>query len=92
MYTVFEGYHVTMCVSLLSGMLAADRNVEVTLATDDMLGSGGMPSELIIHYELAWFHLGVREEETLNFESSHTITQEIKSLVLFVSTLKKIYP
>ena len=41
-YTVFEGEDVRVCVSLQSGILATDRNVVVTLATDDMFGSGGM--------------------------------------------------
>ena len=44
-YTVAEGDDVTVCVSLMSGMLAADRTVVVTLATDDIIGSGGSPRE-----------------------------------------------
>ena len=41
-YTVIEGDDVRMCVSLQTGMLATNRNVVVTLATDDMIRSGGM--------------------------------------------------
>ena len=41
-YTVFEGDDVRVCVSLQSGMLATDRNVTVTLATNDVIGSGEM--------------------------------------------------
>ena len=45
MYSVFEGDNVTVCVSLLSGMLATDREVVVTVSTDDTIGNGGSLSE-----------------------------------------------
>ena len=44
MYTVYEGDEVEVCVNLLNGELD-NRTVGVTLATDDMLGSGGMLSK-----------------------------------------------
>ena len=44
-YSVFEGDDVTVCVSLLSGMLATDREVVVTVSTDDTIGSGGTISK-----------------------------------------------
>ena len=44
-YTVAEGDDVTVCVSLMNGMLAADRTVVVTLATDDIINSGGLTRE-----------------------------------------------
>ena len=48
MYAVFEGDVVTVCVSLQTGQLATDRDVVVTVATDDMSGSGGPISELLV--------------------------------------------
>ena len=44
-YTVYEGDEVEVCVNLLSGELAVNRTVVVTLTTDDMLGSGGTLSK-----------------------------------------------
>ena len=44
-YTVYEGDKVEVCVNLLSGELAVNRTVVVTLTTGDMLGSGGMLSK-----------------------------------------------
>ena len=47
-YTVFEGDVVTVCVSLQNGQLATDRDVVVTVTTDDTSGSGGSISELLL--------------------------------------------
>ena len=41
MYSVYEGFDVEVCVNLFSGELAAERMVNVSLFTDDVLGSGG---------------------------------------------------
>ena len=43
MYTVYEGDEVEVCVNLTGDL--DNRTVVVTLATDDMLGSGGMLSK-----------------------------------------------
>ena len=40
MYSVYEVFDVEVCVNLSSGELAAERMVNVTLSTDDVLGSG----------------------------------------------------
>ena len=44
-YTVIEGDDVSVCVNLIDGQLAPDRTVMVTVATDDILGSGALPSK-----------------------------------------------
>ena len=43
MYTVYEGDEVEVCVNLIGEL--DKRTVVVTLATDDMLSSGGMLSK-----------------------------------------------
>jgi hypothetical protein len=44
-YSVYEGFDVEVCVNILSGGLAAERAVVVSLSTDDVTGSGGMLGE-----------------------------------------------
>jgi hypothetical protein len=71
-YSVYEGLDVEVCVNLLSGGLAVNRTVVVTISTDDVLGSGGMLGEY-------------RKSSNFSFSQTRAITPIIHYTTVLIS-------